>query len=563
MGDIEPQGLPAVRLAPIQRLRARDALSDEDMVRIQRANLIDPGAPNPSGRDHCCTPFCRTNSSTTPMRRAVLSLADQPDAAERCADLYGAAGRDRAVPSCRAFPPRPRRRPEVFEQDPAGRGPRPRKARRFQRWVGCARGLLADDRDRQPRRRAPGARPHRRMRVEPSAKLPAPLSPPPADIAPIVRGACARSRRPGDARSLQALCARFPRRAGEVLNFVNGAELSRYGLAGVATPDHTIRTKNYPMIVAPPPCGGIGDFAATAREAVEAFVAEYHAYFARHNAVSPVKKRELDPMPRVVLVPGLGLFGLGRSARDAAVAADLAESWVTTVTDAEAIGTFESLPEAELFEMEYWSLEQAKLGGAVEKPLAGQVALVTGGGGTIRPLATALHCAERRRRRDRACSTAPAPGPKTRRKSSAGSALAADVTDPAARARRLRPSGRPSVSAGSTSSSPMPARPGRAASARLTRRCCGRALSSISSPINRSRKTRCGSCGRSRPAAASCSTCQSSAVNPGAQCRPLRPPKGGDPRSLMRQYALEYGAEGIRANAVNADGIRGGFLTPD
>src|SRR2546430_13764230 len=48
MANIEPPGLPAVRLAPIQKLRARAALGDEDMVRIQRANLIDPGAPNPS-----------------------------------------------------------------------------------------------------------------------------------------------------------------------------------------------------------------------------------------------------------------------------------------------------------------------------------------------------------------------------------------------------------------------------------------------------------------------------------------------------------------------------------
>src|SRR5205085_9331840 len=156
----------------------------------------------------------------------------------------------------------------------------------------------------------------------------------------------------------------------------------------VATPDHTIRTKNYPLILPSPERGHLDRFAEEARKAVERFVADYHAYFARHNAASSLKKRELDPAPRVVLIPGLGLFGLGRNVKDAAVAADLAESWVATVTDAEAIGTFESLPEPELFEMEYWSLEQAKLGSAVEKPLAGQVALVTGGAGTI-GLATA------------------------------------------------------------------------------------------------------------------------------------------------------------------------------
>src|SRR5258707_2231219 len=88
MANIEPPGLPAVRLAPLRKLRARDALPDEEMVRAQRANLLDPGAPNPSVETllHAFLPhkFIDHTHST-----AVLSLADQPDAAERCADLYG------------------------------------------------------------------------------------------------------------------------------------------------------------------------------------------------------------------------------------------------------------------------------------------------------------------------------------------------------------------------------------------------------------------------------------------------------------------------------------------
>src|SRR5207302_4233248 len=81
--------------------------------------------------------------------------------------------------------------------------------------------------------------------------------------------------------------------------------------------------------------------------------------------------------------PGLGLFGLGRSAKDAKIAADLAECMIETVTGAEAIGRFESIPEPDLFHIEYWSLEQAKLGKGEEKPLAGQIAVITGGAGTI------------------------------------------------------------------------------------------------------------------------------------------------------------------------------------
>src|SRR5207245_5730966 len=88
------------------------------------------------------------------------------------------------------------------------------------------------------------------------------------------------------------------------------------------------------------------------------------------------------------LVPGLGLFGLGRSARDARIAADIAQSTVETITDAEAVGRFESVSEADLFDIEYWSLEQAKLGQSSEKALAGQIAVITGGAGTI-GLATA------------------------------------------------------------------------------------------------------------------------------------------------------------------------------
>src|SRR6185503_2211578 len=78
MGGIEPAGLPAVRLDPLKKLRARDALTDEDMVRVQRANLLDPSAPNPSVETllHAFLPhkFVDHTHST-----AVLSLTDQPE----------------------------------------------------------------------------------------------------------------------------------------------------------------------------------------------------------------------------------------------------------------------------------------------------------------------------------------------------------------------------------------------------------------------------------------------------------------------------------------------------
>src|SRR5437764_10530797 len=89
MGSIEPAGLPAVRLAPLLKLRARENLSDEKMVRLQRANLIDPAAPNPSVEAllHAFIPhkFIDHTHST-----AVLALTDQPDGEALCREVFGA-----------------------------------------------------------------------------------------------------------------------------------------------------------------------------------------------------------------------------------------------------------------------------------------------------------------------------------------------------------------------------------------------------------------------------------------------------------------------------------------
>src|SRR6476659_497730 len=88
MGSIEPAGLPAVRLAPLLKLRARDTLSDEEMVRLQRANLIDPAAPNPSVETllHAFLPHAFVDHTHS---TAVLSLTDQPDGEKLCEEVHG------------------------------------------------------------------------------------------------------------------------------------------------------------------------------------------------------------------------------------------------------------------------------------------------------------------------------------------------------------------------------------------------------------------------------------------------------------------------------------------
>jgi len=550
MAAIEPAGLPAVRLAPLRKLRARDALSDEDMVRIQRANLLDPGAPNPSVETllHAFLPHKYIDHTHS---TAVLSLADQPDAIERCQDLYD--GRLGLVPYIMPGFLLAKAAAEIYESAPGVEGlilvkhgiftfgETARDA--YERMIEMV--SLAEDRlARGPRQ------------VFAAASLPDPIAPV-AAVAPILRGACAIPD-PAVTGAYRRFILDF-RTGPAILDYVNGAELGRYGRAGVATPDHTIRTKNYPLIVPPPDAGALDGFAEAVRAAVERFVAEYHAYFARHNAGRAVPKRELDPMPRVILVPGLGLFGLGRSAKDAAIAADLAEATVATVTDAERVGRFESLSEAELFEMEYWSLEQAKLGKEVEKPLAGQIAVVTGGAGTI-GLATAL--AMSRAGAEVAILDRPGAGAEAAAQKLGGAALglACDVTDAAqvqATFDRVAARFGGVDIVVSNAGAAWQGRIGEVADAELRRSFELNFFAHQSVAQNAVRIMRAQATG-----GCLLFNVSKQAVNPGPNFGPYGLPKAAT-LALVRQYALDYGGEGIRANAVNADRVRGGLLTPE
>jgi rhamnose utilization protein RhaD (predicted bifunctional aldolase and dehydrogenase)/NAD(P)-dependent dehydrogenase (short-subunit alcohol dehydrogenase family) len=547
MANIEPPGLPAVRLAPIRKLRERAALTDEDMVKIQRANLLDPGAPNPSVETllHAFLPhkFIDHTHAT-----AVLSLADQPDAAERCADLYGP--RVGVVPYIMPGFLLAKKAAEVLEADPTVEGLVLIKHGVFS-FGGTAREAyermiaivsLAEERLARGRRN-----------VFAPAALPPALADP-AEVAPVLRGACALPD-PAVSGNYKRFVLDF-RGGPAVRNFVDGAEVKRYGLAGVATPDHTIRTKNYPLIVPPPERGDLDRFAGAVRAAVDWFAVDYHAYFARHNASSAAKKRELDPAPRVILVPGLGLFGLGRSAKDAAIAADLAETWVATVTDAEAVGTFQSISEAEMFEIEYWSLEQAKLGSAVEKPLAGQVALVTGGAGAI-GMATA------RAFKDAGAEIAlldrEAEGVEAAAKKLGGLALTGDVTDPdavrAAFDRLVARFGGVDIVV-SNAGAAWQGKIGEVSDAVLRESFEVNFFSHQHVAQNAVRimlAQQTGGC--------LLFNVSRQAVSQGPNAGPYGLPKAAT-LFLMKQYALEYAAAGIRANAVNADGIRSGIMTP-
>ncbi len=373
MGAIEPAGFPAVRLEPLRELRARETMSDADMARAQRAFLVDPLAPAPSVEMllHAFVPAKYVDHSHA---TAVLSLIDQANAQELCAEVYD--GRLGFVPYLMPGFGLAKKAADVFEQNPKVEGlildkhgifTFGNEAREsYERMIEMV--TLAEQ------RLAKG-----RKAVFASAALPNNLARA-SEVAPILRGACALRDACGEGAHQRQIAA-F-RSSDAILNFVNGQQLARYARAGVLTPDHVIRVKPWPLILSAPEAGKLDAFKQAAQTAAQEFVAEYRDYFARHQA-RQAGAQMLDPLPRLVLVPGLGLFGLGASAKDAGIAADVAEAMVEGITDAEAIGRFTSIAEQDMFDCEYWPLELAKLGARKALPLAGQVAAITGAAGAI------------------------------------------------------------------------------------------------------------------------------------------------------------------------------------
>jgi rhamnose utilization protein RhaD (predicted bifunctional aldolase and dehydrogenase)/NAD(P)-dependent dehydrogenase (short-subunit alcohol dehydrogenase family) len=552
MAAIAPDDMVAVRLPPMRQLRALEAIGDEELVAIERANLIDPRAANPSVEMmlHAFLPhkFIDHTHAT-----AVLSLIDQPDGEKKCADVFG--GRLGFVPYLMPGFGLAKKSIEVFERDKPSDGLILGKhgivtfgtsaSEAYERMIAMV--SLAEDFIARHRKSAPFA--------------PFAASPPDAAalarIAPIVRGACS-----GKDDKIEGAWRRLVlefRGNDAVLNFLGTKDLAKRAEAGVLTPDHTIRTKNWSLLLPAPAPDKLDDFAAAARAQAGQFAARYHDYFERHNKRAGGNKHELDPLPRVVLVPGLGLFGLGRSKNDAVIAADIAETWIEGVSDAEAIGRFESISEAEMFDCEYWPLEQAKLGARKELPLAGQIVAVTGAAGAIGAATAktfaaagadiALLDVNFSAAREQAKALAPTALP-----------LACDVTDAASVAAAFNKIAEHFGGVDIVVSNAGAAWQGRIGEV-------DEAILHKSFELNFYGHQRVAQAAVQIMLAQGTGGCllfnvSKQAVNPGPNFGPYGIPKAAA-MALMRQYALDYGADGIRANAVNADRIRSGLLTEE
>lgn len=547
MGDIEPAGLPAVQLAPLRKLEVLVQLRDEDMVNAQRRNLLDSNAPNPSVETllHAFLPhkFVDHTHST-----AVLALTDQPDGAKICREVYG--DRVALVPYIMPGFALAKFCAEIQRKHPDVEGLILLKHGIFSfgETAEEAYGRMIDLVSRAERR----LRQDRKNPVFASAKKPSERLARVSDIAPHLRGLLSIGGKESPTRFVMTF-----RTSRAIRRFVDGDDLGRYSQQGTVTPDHAIRIKPKPVILPPPFASDPDKFFKSAEQAIERYEDAYRAYFAGNNTDKANPKTQLDPVPRVLLVPGLGFFAVGNSAKAADVAADIYENNIDVITNAEAIGRFRSITDPELFEIEYWSLEQAKLGNAKEAALARQVVAITGAGGAI---GQAIAKAFRAVGAEVALLDIDARTTTALAEELGGLAVSCDVTDDSSVASAFDAIATRFGGVDVLVSNAGAAWQGKIGEVddKILRESfelnffAHQRVAKAAVRIMRAQAT----------GGALLFNTSKQAINPGKDFGPYGLPKAAT-LFLSRQYALDHGADGIRSNAVNADRIRSGLLTED
>ena len=538
LDTIQAPGLPGLWLDSLRELRNLDKLSDEDMVNAQRANLLDSSAPNPSVETllHAFLPHKFVDHThATPF----LILANLPNAEEVCRKIFGS--RLGIVPYIMPGFALAKKAAEVYEEDPSVEGLILLGHGHF------AFGQTAEKSYNQIISHTQTVADY--FNLENPTSLNVKASHSSHEVLPVIRGLIADMIGPTAAMPIIDV-----RNGPEEIKFLNRNDLDSLSERGTASPDHVIRIKGRPLVLRK----SVWEQGRSAiKEALKDYEVEYKAMFERQAPKAAQPKTILPSDPKTIWMEGVGLLGLGANFKSASIAGDLVVQNALVRSVGEDAGGFYPIGEKDLFDCEYWSLEQAKLGKGKAPPFQGKVVMVTGGSGTIgfeiakafSSLGAQCFLVDINQENLDIATEKLGPG-------HFGKSL--DVTDPDAASEAIK-----SVieayggldilvsNAGSAQSGAMVDMPG--------------------SSVRKAFELNFFSHYEFAKEAANLLKLQSrggqilfniskQAVNPGKNFGAYGMPKATT-FFMMRQLALELGADGIRVNGVNADRIRSGLLT--
>lgn len=365
MKAVKPTDFPGVRMDDVLPLIEREAMSDEDMVAYLARTLMEPESPRPSIETllHTWIPRAFVLHSHADAILSVTNTVSGEEHVRRCfGDEVAVVGYRRpgfALAKQVAL---------AYQAAPSVRGVILLKHGLIT-WSDDAREAYDAHIEMATRAEQYSARGERRVF--------GPVRRPPLDeatrhdvaarVAPAIRGAVSAHKR---------AVLRFDD-SPDVLDFLASEQAPALSQIGPATPDHLMNTKRLPLWLEVDDPADADALTAAARECLGSYTEAYAEYVARHNREGYTL---LDPYPRVILVPGIGMWSAGRDYRGALVPGDIYHHTIAVMAGAQAVDYFASLEEGDAFDAEYWPLELYKLTLLPpEKELARRVALVTGG----------------------------------------------------------------------------------------------------------------------------------------------------------------------------------------
>lgn len=367
MKAAQPKDFPAVRLDEIRASFSQDDMTDEEMVAYFAKCMVDPGAPRPS-IETLLHGYLDGRAVAHSHADAILSITNTSAGHEMVSDVYGD---DVAVVAYRR--PGFRLAKEValaVQANPRAQGVvlmnhglitwGDSAHEAYERHIQLVTQAEDFVNVRREGRRVLGVMTRPALPEEQRRGVA-------ARVAPALRGALSRHNRK---------VLRFDD-STDVLEFVGSERVRALAEVGPATPDHLLNTKRHALVIEAEDPSDPGLVVAALHGELERYRERYLAYFEHYRTDEPL----LEPLPRVVLVPGVGMWTVGKDARACVIPADIYHHTIGVVSGAEAIDRYASLNERDAFDAEYWPLELYKLTLAPpDRELAGRVALVTGAG---------------------------------------------------------------------------------------------------------------------------------------------------------------------------------------
>ncbi len=363
---IEPKHFPSLYLDDVLLLFDRDSMSDDDMVAYLAQCMLDPKSPRPSIETllHAFLPY---HSVVHSHADAIVALTNTRESDALLRSVYGdkAAIVEYIRPGfalSKLVGQRVRENPSVHGVILVNHG--------LFTWGDSAKEAydrhieLVDQASEYAEHKARGKTvftpaPGRRIEETERRRIAAAL-------APVLRGLVSRS---------QPMVLRYDD-APDIMDFVNSREAGALSQVGPATPDHTLQTKIKPLWVDAEYPGNQDSLAERLQESVDRYVSEYSSWY-RVN--SDGQHPMLDPHPRVVLMPGVGMWSTGKDSKAALIAGDVYHHTIGVIKAAQTVGSYVSLSDKDAYDVEYWPMELYKLTLAPpERELSRRVALVTG-----------------------------------------------------------------------------------------------------------------------------------------------------------------------------------------